>query len=203
MNGLVVIGASYAGIQAALTARAAGYAEPVTMIAEERAPPYQRPPLSKDFLLDEISAQALLMHDEAIFSDNRIELCLGDRVVGIDRTAGRVVLAGGAVLDFERLVIATGSRARRIAVRGAELDGVCYLRSIADAADPLYKTLDDNQKRRLSMLTHMEGRGFGAEGWRRHRLERGMDRWEHGGRGFDHDRFDRDDGPDQDRSGRL
>ncbi|MFQ3457213.1 Spy/CpxP family protein refolding chaperone [Bradyrhizobium sp. UFLA01-814] len=77
------------------------------------------------------------------------------------------------------------------------------LKKIADAADPLYKTLDDNQKRRLSMLTHMEGRGFGAEGWRRHRLERGMDRWERGGRGFDHDRFDRDDGPDQERSGRL
>ena len=74
------------------------------------------------------------------------------------------------------------------------------LKKIADAADPLYKTLDDNQKRRLTMLTHMEGRGFGAEGWRRHRLERGMDRWERGGR--DH-HFDRDDGPDQERSGRL
>ncbi|MVT68726.1 ferredoxin reductase [Bradyrhizobium pachyrhizi] len=135
MSGLVVIGASYAGIQAALTAREAGYAEPVTVIADESALPYQRPPLSKDFLLDEISAQGLLMHDEAIFSDNRIELCLGSRVVGIDRNAGQVVLAGGAVLDFERLVIATGSRARRIAVRGADLDGVCYLRSIADAAD--------------------------------------------------------------------
>lgn len=77
------------------------------------------------------------------------------------------------------------------------------LKAIADAADPLYKTLDDNQKRRLKMLTHMEGRGFGAEGWRRHRLERGMDRWERGGRGSDHDRFDHDDGSDQERSGRL
>ncbi|MCC8963838.1 Spy/CpxP family protein refolding chaperone [Bradyrhizobium sp. Pear76] len=74
------------------------------------------------------------------------------------------------------------------------------LKKIADAADPLYKTLDDNQKRRLTLLTHMEGRGFGAEGWRRHRLERGMDRWERGGR--DH-HFDHDDGPDQERSGRL
>lgn len=74
------------------------------------------------------------------------------------------------------------------------------LKKIADAADPLYKTLDDNQKRRLTMLTHMEGRGFGSEGWRRHRLERDMDRWERGGR--DH-HFNRDDGPDQERSGRL
>ena len=77
------------------------------------------------------------------------------------------------------------------------------LKKIADAADPLYKTLDDNQKRRLTMLTHMEGRGFGAEGWRRHRFERGFDRWERGGRSFDHDRRDRDDGGDQERSGRL
>ena len=135
MSGLVVIGASYAGIQAALTAREAGYAGPVTVIADERTLPYQRPPLSKDFLLDEVSAQGLLMHDEAIFSSKRIELLLGHRVVEIDRNAGRVALAGGAVLDFDSLVIATGSRARKIAVRGADLDGVCYLRSIADAVD--------------------------------------------------------------------
>ncbi|MBR0938520.1 Spy/CpxP family protein refolding chaperone [Bradyrhizobium jicamae] len=80
------------------------------------------------------------------------------------------------------------------------------LTKIADAADPLYKTLDDGQKRRLTMLTHMEGRGFGAEGWRRHRLERGMDRWERGSRDhdrFDRDHFDHDGGPDQERSGRL
>ncbi|WP_050631615.1 NAD(P)/FAD-dependent oxidoreductase [Bradyrhizobium viridifuturi] len=135
MSGLVVIGASYAGIQAALTARDAGYTEPVTVIADENALPYQRPPLSKDFLLGEIGAQGLLMHDEAVFADNRIDLRLGHRVVEIDRNAGQVVLNGGAALGFDNLVIATGSRARRIAVSGAELDGVCYIRSIAEAAD--------------------------------------------------------------------
>lgn len=134
MSGLVVIGASYAGIQAALTVREAGYAEPVTVLTDENALPYQRPPLSKDFLLDEIGAQGLLMHDEAVFADNRIDLRLGYRVVEIDGNAQRLVLANGAALGFDSLVIATGSRARRIAVRGAELDGVCYLRSIADAA---------------------------------------------------------------------
>ncbi|WP_166294037.1 NAD(P)/FAD-dependent oxidoreductase [Bradyrhizobium sp. 2S1] len=135
MSGLVVIGASYAGIQAALAARDAGYAEPVTVIADESALPYQRPPLSKDFLLGEIGAQELLMHDEAIFAGKRIELLLGHRVVEIDRSAGRVTSADGAVLAFDSLVIATGSRARRIAISGAELDGVCCLRSIADAVD--------------------------------------------------------------------
>lgn len=134
MSGLIVIGGSYAGIQAALTAREAGYAEPVTVISDENALPYQRPPLSKDFLLDEIGAQSLLMHDEAVFADNSVDLRLGCRVVEIDRNAQRVVLANGAALGFDSLVIATGSRARSIAIPGAELDGVCYLRSIADAA---------------------------------------------------------------------
>ena len=79
------------------------------------------------------------------------------------------------------------------------------LKKIADAADPLYKTLDDNQKRRLAMLTHMEHGGFGAEGWRQHRFERGMDRGLEGGRdrGVDRDRYDRDDGSDRGGSGRL
>jgi 3-phenylpropionate/trans-cinnamate dioxygenase ferredoxin reductase subunit len=135
VSGLVVIGASYAGIQAALTAREAGYAEPVIVVADETSLPYQRPPLSKDFLLGEIGAQGLVMHDEALFAGKRIELRLGRRVVEVDRNAGRLTLADGAVLGFNRLVIATGSRARTIAISGAELDGVCYLRSVADAAD--------------------------------------------------------------------
>jgi hypothetical protein len=78
------------------------------------------------------------------------------------------------------------------------------LKKIADAADPLYKTLDDGQKRRLALLTHMEHHGFGAEGWRQHRFERGMDRGFDGGRdrGRGPDR-DRDDGDDRGGSGRL
>jgi hypothetical protein len=78
------------------------------------------------------------------------------------------------------------------------------LKKIADAADPLYKTLDDSQKRRLALLTHM-GHRFGAEGWREHRFERGMDRWDGGdrgpGRGYERDRHDR--GHDRDDDGRL
>ena len=134
MSGLVIIGASYAGIQAALGARDAGYAEPVTVVADEKSLPYQRPPLSKDFLLDETSEQNLILRDDAFFASRRIDLLLDRRVVEIDRTARQVALADGARLDFDKLVIATGSRARRISVRGAEFDGVCYLRSVADAS---------------------------------------------------------------------
>jgi 3-phenylpropionate/trans-cinnamate dioxygenase ferredoxin reductase subunit len=135
VSGLVVIGASYAGIQAALSARDAGYAEPVTVVADEKSLPYQRPPLSKDFLLGKTSEQNLVLRDGAFFISRRIDLLLDRRVVEIDRTAGQVALVGGARLDFDNLVIATGSRARRMSVSGAELDGVCYLRSVADAID--------------------------------------------------------------------
>jgi 3-phenylpropionate/trans-cinnamate dioxygenase ferredoxin reductase subunit len=135
MSGLVVIGASYAGIQAALSARQAGYSETVTVVCDEHWLPYQRPPLSKDFLLGATSEQNLVLRDNAFFSNERIDLVLGHRAIEVDRKSRRVVLAGGAAVDFEKLVIATGSRARRISVPGAELDGVCYLRSVTDAID--------------------------------------------------------------------
>ena len=76
------------------------------------------------------------------------------------------------------------------------------LKKIADAADPLYKTLDDGQKRRLAVLTRMEHR-FGAEGWRHHRFERGMERDGRWDRGFDRDRYDRDGGADRSGPDRL
>jgi 3-phenylpropionate/trans-cinnamate dioxygenase ferredoxin reductase subunit len=135
VSGLVIIGASYAGIQAALSARDAGYAEPVTVVSDEKSLPYQRPPLSKDFLLDETSEQNLVLRDDAFFASRRIDLLLDRRAVEIDRTARRVALADGTSLGFDKLVIASGSRARRISVRGAELNGVCYLRSVADAIE--------------------------------------------------------------------
>jgi 3-phenylpropionate/trans-cinnamate dioxygenase ferredoxin reductase subunit len=135
VSGLVVIGASYAGIEAALSAREAGYAEPVTVVADEAWLPYQRPPLSKDFLLDLVSEQNLILRDGAFFESGWIDLVLGQRVIAIDRQARRVELAGGSRLSFDKLVIATGSHARRLSVAGAELDGVCTLRSVADAID--------------------------------------------------------------------
>ena len=136
MSGLIVIGASYAGIQAALSARDAGYAEPVTVVAEEKSLPYQRPPLSKDFLLGETSEQNLVLRDEAFFANKRIDLLLRpDAWSRLTGQPGELRWRTVSRLDFDKLVIATGSRARQIPVRGAEFDGVCYLRSVADAID--------------------------------------------------------------------
>jgi 3-phenylpropionate/trans-cinnamate dioxygenase ferredoxin reductase component len=135
VTGLVVIGASYAGVQAALCAREAGYSESVTIISDEDWLPYQRPPLSKDFLLGGTSEQNLILRNDAFFENKRIDLILGHRAVEIDWNARKVVLAGGDAVGFEKIVMATGSRARRIPISGADLDGICYLRSISDAVD--------------------------------------------------------------------
>ncbi len=136
MSGLVVIGASYAGVQAALSARDAGYNERITVIADEHLLPYQRPPLSKDFLLDKVTQDGLVLRDNAFFKLKQIDLMLETRVHAIDRHARRLSINGdNTTFAFDKLFVGTGSHARRLTVPGSERDGVCYLRSIRDAID--------------------------------------------------------------------
>jgi 3-phenylpropionate/trans-cinnamate dioxygenase ferredoxin reductase component len=135
MSGLVVVGASYAGIQAALSARDSGYAERITVVADDHLLPYQRPPLSKDFLLDKVTQNNLVLRDDAFFKLKQIDLILETRVHAIDRHARTLSINGNTMLDFDKLFIGTGSHARRLAIPGSDLDGVCYLRSIRDAVD--------------------------------------------------------------------
>lgn len=135
MSGLVVVGASYAGIQAALSARDSGYAERITVIADDHLLPYQRPPLSKDFLLDKVTQDNLVLRDQAFFKLKQINLVLDTGVHAIDRRARKLSMNGNTTLDFDKLFIGTGSHARRLATPGSDLDGVCYLRSIRDAVD--------------------------------------------------------------------
>ncbi|WP_024576301.1 MULTISPECIES: FAD-dependent oxidoreductase [unclassified Afipia] len=135
MSGLVVVGASYAGIQAALSARDSGYAERITVVADDHLLPYQRPPLSKDFLLDKVTQDGLVLRDDAFFRLKQIDLILDTRVHAIDRHARQLSINGSTTLAFDKLFIGTGSHARRLALPGANLDGVCYLRSIRDAIE--------------------------------------------------------------------
>ena len=132
MGGLVVIGASYAGVQAAISAREAGYAEPIHIVSDENVLPYQRPPLSKAYLLDGVTEDKLVIRGEKYFADKKIELVLGERATRIDRAGKRVELQGKPTLPFDRLVIATGSRARQLPAAAA-LNNIFYLRSLADA----------------------------------------------------------------------
>jgi 3-phenylpropionate/trans-cinnamate dioxygenase ferredoxin reductase subunit len=135
MTGLVVIGASYAGIQGALSARDAGYAEPITVVADEAWLPYQRPPLSKDFLTELATEESLVLRDKAFFDNKAIDLILGVRATDIDRQSRKVLLGGHSALPYDKLLIGTGSHARKLAVSGADLGGVRYLRTMQDAIE--------------------------------------------------------------------
>ena len=130
--GTVIIGAGQGGFQAAASLREHGYDEPIVIVGDEDVLPYQRPPLSKAYLLGEMSADRLTFRPSAFYETRNITLMPKDPAVAIDRAAGRVVLASGAALPYEHLVLALGARNRLLPVEGAALDGVLYLRSIAD-----------------------------------------------------------------------
>jgi len=131
--GLLIIGASYAGMQVADAARAKGYAGPITLLGDEAAAPYQRPPLSKGLLLGKQTPEGLTIRAPAYFDEQRITLRLQVRAESIDRAARRITLHNGEVLAYEWLVLATGARSRPLAVPGADLPGVYGLRSLDDA----------------------------------------------------------------------
>lgn len=131
--GTVIVGAGQGGFQAAASLREAGYAERITIIGDEPDLPYQRPPLSKAYLLGETTAERVLLRPRNFFDKHAIDFILGTRVASVDRAASRVVLATGAALAYDHLVLATGARNRLLPVEGAALDGVMYLRSLAEA----------------------------------------------------------------------
>ena len=132
-DGLVIVGGSYAAMQIAASAREAGYGEPIRLVSEEPVLPYQRPPLSKGYLTGKFAPAALPLRAEVFYRDNRIDLLLGKRVDALDLASGRVTLASGDRLAFDRLALATGTRPRPLPVPGADLAGVLFLRSLADA----------------------------------------------------------------------
>jgi len=131
--GTIIIGGGQGGFQAAASLREQGYQEPVTIVGDEPVLPYQRPPLSKAYLLGEMTAERLLLRPETFYDKHSIDLIMGDRVVGIDRAARRVHLASGSGLGYAHLVLAIGARNRLLPVEGADLDGVFYLRTKAES----------------------------------------------------------------------
>jgi 3-phenylpropionate/trans-cinnamate dioxygenase ferredoxin reductase component len=131
-DGVVIIGAGHGGSQAAVSLRQEGYDGPLTLISEEPDVPYHKPPLSKAFLKTPNMAPTVL-RAESIYADNRITLRLSTRVEAIDLRSRQLTLAGGTSQWFDRLVLATGARARRLPVPGHDLPGVFYLRTASDA----------------------------------------------------------------------
>lgn len=144
--GTVVVGASQAGVQLAVSLRDAGYTAPITLVGAETHAPYQRPPLSKKPLARPEDVAALVLRSESFYRDRGIELVLGHRIVRAERgAAGGVVETGdGTLLPFRDLALAVGARARRLPVPGADLPGVVHLRSVDDAIE-LWSRLDRAQ----------------------------------------------------------
>lgn len=132
MTGVVVIGAGQAGASLVSKLRGDGYRGAITLIGDEPVPPYQRPPLSKKYLLGDMPAERLYLRPESFYSDTDVDLRLGAPVTGIDPVA-RLVMLGAARLPYEHLVLATGSIPRRLPPAvGGDLDGVHVVRTLAD-----------------------------------------------------------------------
>jgi 3-phenylpropionate/trans-cinnamate dioxygenase ferredoxin reductase subunit len=131
-DAVVIVGASHAGFQVAASLRQAGFEGPVRLLGDEPVLPYQRPPLSKDYLLGKIGLDLLVMRPEAFYRDHRIDFLPGTRVTAIDRAGRSVRLASGECVEYGHLVLATGARNRVPPLPGVELDGVCYLRDLAE-----------------------------------------------------------------------
>lgn len=129
---VVIVGAGQAGAQVAFSLRQWGYGGGIVLVGDEPSPPYERPPLSKDFLKGELAEDKLYFKTAAWYADNRIELRVGQRVAAVDRARGVVRLEDGAELAWHVLVLATGSVPRKLPVPGADLAGVFELRTIAD-----------------------------------------------------------------------
>lgn len=132
MQSVVILGAGHAGFQCAAALRQQGFSGDVSLVSEEPRLPYQRPPLSKAYLLGKACAADLAFRAESFFSEHRMTLISGV-AESIDRSAQRVTLSNGESLPYGRLVIATGSRPRTLPVPGADLAGVMPLQTLDDA----------------------------------------------------------------------
>src|ERR1700690_135073 len=116
--GYVIVGASLAGAKAAETLRGEGFTGPVVLIGDEAERPYERPPLSKDYLLGKAEREAIYVHPASWYAAKGVELRPGAPVPGIDRAAHEVALADGSQIGYARLLLATGSSPRRLPVPG-------------------------------------------------------------------------------------
>src|SRR2546423_12238173 len=129
---VVIVGAGHAGFQLAASLRQGGFDGAIVLLGDEPVLPYQRPPLSKDYLDGKIGLDLLLMRPEAFYRDHRIDYLRDTRAVEIDRAGRQLHLASCEKLGYDHLVLATGARNRVPPLPGIELDGVCYLRNLAE-----------------------------------------------------------------------
>ena len=141
----VIVGAGLAGATAAQTLRVQGFDERVVIIGSEQHRPYQRPPLSKDYVRGEAGPETLFVHGKDFYAQHDIELRVGIAATGLDTARGEVTLDDRSRVQYDRLLIATGARPRRLLIPGGELDGIFYLRTLDDS-DKLRERIDRGGK---------------------------------------------------------
>jgi 3-phenylpropionate/trans-cinnamate dioxygenase ferredoxin reductase subunit len=139
VSGTLIVGASQAGVQLAVSLREGGDREPITLVGAESRPPYQRPPLSKAFLLGTADDTSLAFRTPDFYAERGIDVVAGERVETLTLAAGpsasgTATTVRGRTLGFDRLALTVGARPRRLAVPGTDLDGVHHLRDVEDAA---------------------------------------------------------------------
>ena len=142
----VIVGGGLAGAKAAETLRSEGFEGKVHLLGEEAERPYERPPLSKDYLTGAKPRDSVFVHDEGWYAEHDVELRTGSPVAALHLAERQVELAGGERIAFAKALLVTGSSPRRIDVPGADLDGVCYLRRTGDS-DALRSALSGGGRR--------------------------------------------------------
>jgi 3-phenylpropionate/trans-cinnamate dioxygenase ferredoxin reductase component len=133
MTVFVIVGASLAGAKAAETLRSEGFDGRIMLIGEETDRPYERPPLSKEYMVGKAPRDKAFVHDGNWYAEHDVELLLGVSVTALDPIAHSVTLDGFEQMHYDKLLLATGSRPRRLDLPGADLSGVRYLRTLPDA----------------------------------------------------------------------
>src|SRR6478672_5242154 len=128
----LIVGASLAGAKAAEELRTQGFDGRVVLIGSEQERPYERPPLTKDYLRGESEREKAYVHEPGFYKEHEIDLESGVTATALDPASSTVALDNGRELHYDRLLLTTGAHPRRIEVPGADLDGVHYLRTLGD-----------------------------------------------------------------------
>ncbi len=130
---VVIVGAGLAGAKTAEGLRSCGHSGPIVLVGAEKHLPYERPPLSKDYLAGKADRSSINVHDQQWYADHNVQLRLGVSATGIDRKAHEVVLEDSSRISYDQLVLATGSRSRHLDTPGSDAEGVLHLRDVDDS----------------------------------------------------------------------
>ena len=141
----VIVGGGMAGAIAAQTLREEGFGGKITLLGQEPNAPYERPPLSKDYLQGKAERDSIFVHPEPWYAEHAVELSLGSAVTSLDPASRTVTTATGERMSYDKLLLATGSKPRHLDVPGADLDGAYYLRNVEDSDGLKIKFADANR----------------------------------------------------------